>query len=99
MKKLLLLLFCFIILAAFGKDDPPSGNPRTFKLSKGVSNKDYLPNIIIVKFKKGSTVSQIRSAISNLSSNTLSQVIFINGSCRFESQYIAAGQRPGRIQL
>ena len=71
MKKLLPVIFYFLVLAAFGKDDPPSGVPRTFKLAKGVTEKDYLPNTIIIKFKQGSSTSEIRSATVVLGSNTL----------------------------
>ena len=71
MKKFLPLIFYFLVFAAFGKDDLPSGVPRIFKLAKGVTEKDYLPNIVIIKFKQGSTTSQIRSATSVLGSNTL----------------------------
>ncbi len=71
MRKPLLLLFLFLFSAAFGKDDPPGGVPRTFKLAKGVTEKDYLPNTIIIKFKQGTTAAQISSATSVLGSNRL----------------------------
>jgi serine protease len=70
MKKLLLLLLCFLSVAVFGQQHL-QGNSRVFKLAKGLSEKDYLPNTIIIKFKSGSTVSQIKAATSILGSNTL----------------------------
>lgn len=71
MKKLLLLLLCFSVLAVFGKNDPLQNDPRIFKLPKGLSPKDYIPNTLIVKFKKGISASQIRAATSVLKSNSL----------------------------
>ena len=71
MKKFLLLLLCFSVLAVFGENDPLQNDPRIFKLPKGVSQKDYIPNTLIVKFKKGISASQIRSATSVLKSNSM----------------------------
>lgn len=70
MRKLLLLICCFFVLAVKGQENPRSF-PRTFKLPNGVSTSHYLPNTVIIKFRRGSTVSQIRAATSTLSSNTL----------------------------
>ena len=70
MKKLLLLIFCFSVLAVQGQDNSRRA-PRTFQLPNGLSNNDYLPNTIIIKFRAGSTVSQVREATSTLNSNTL----------------------------
>lgn len=70
MKKLLLLLLCILELAVNGQENPRSLH-RTFSLPHGVSNNDYLPNTVIVKFKSGSSISQIKAATSMLSSNTL----------------------------
>lgn len=70
MKKLLLSLLCFVVIQAFGQTGQNSV-PGTFKLPRGITSSDYLPNTIIVKFKRGTSVSQIRSATSSLSSNLL----------------------------
>ncbi len=70
MKRLLLLIQCFLVLAVYGQENP-SVIPRAFKLAKGLTEKDYLPNTIIVKFRSGSTLNQIRSATTILRSNTL----------------------------
>lgn len=61
MKRLLLLFQCFLVLAAFGQNNPPNV-PRIFKLAKGLTTRHYLPNTIIIKFRSGATSSQIRSA-------------------------------------
>ncbi len=71
MRKPLLLLFLFFFSAAFSKDDPSVKVPRVFKLPAGVAEKDYLPNTIIIKFRKGISASEINSATSLLGSNTL----------------------------
>ncbi|SDM44278.1 Por secretion system C-terminal sorting domain-containing protein [Daejeonella rubra] len=71
MKRFLLLVFFFSSLAASGSDDPQSVNPRVFKLPKGLSAKDYLPNTLIVKFRKGVSTGDIRSATSSFGLNSL----------------------------
>ena len=70
MKRLLLLFQCFVVLAAFGQDNALNVQ-RTFKLAKGLSSRNYLPNTIIIKFRSGITSSQIRSATTILGPNTL----------------------------
>ncbi len=70
MKKLLLLICCLFALAVQGQDNSRDIS-RTFKLPKDVSDKQYLPNTVIVKFRGGSSASQIKAATSMLSSNTL----------------------------
>ena len=60
MKSFLLLVFFFLSLAASGNDDPQSVNPRSFKLPKGITAKDYLPNTLIIKFRKGVSDTDIR---------------------------------------
>lgn len=71
MRILLLLTFLFFFSAAFAKDDPQNGHSRTFKLARGVTEKDYLPNTIIIKFRKGTTSLQINSSTSAIGSNRL----------------------------
>lgn len=71
MKRFLLLLFLFTSLAVFGKDSPQTDNPRSFKLPKGITAKDYLPNTIIIKFRKGVSATEIRSATSVFGLNSL----------------------------
>jgi serine protease len=60
MKKNLLLLFCFFQLAVYGQAGTGQV-PRTFKMPKGISEKDYLPNTLIVKFRSGIALDQIRN--------------------------------------
>lgn len=70
MKKLLLLIFCLFALAVQGQE--ASRFPgRKFTFPNGISAEDYLPNTVIIKFKEGSTVSQIKAATVALTSNTL----------------------------
>ncbi len=64
MKRLLLLFCCFHVLTALGQNDAGISRRTSFKLPQGISQKDYLPDVIIVKFRKGSTTAQIRSASS-----------------------------------
>jgi len=71
MKSFLLLVFFFCSLAASGNDDPQSAKPRSFKLPKGISTKNYLPNTLIVKFRKGVSTTDIRSATSSFGLNSL----------------------------
>lgn len=61
MKKILLLLLFYPVLAGFCQP-VPDHLPRTFKLASGLTEKDYLPNTVIVKFRVGSTAAQIRAA-------------------------------------
>lgn len=70
MKRLLLLIQCLLVLAAYGQENPLN-IPRNFKLAKGLTERNYLPNTVIVKFRSGITSSQIRSATTILKSNTL----------------------------
>jgi serine protease len=67
MKKNLLLLLCFFQLAVYGQGGT-AHVPRTFKMPKGVSEKDYLPNTLIIKFRSGTPLNQIRNSGSILSS-------------------------------
>jgi serine protease len=64
MKRLLLLFCCFHVLTALGQNGAGISRRTSFKLPQGISQKDYLPDVIIVKFRKGSTAAQIRSASS-----------------------------------
>ena len=70
MTRPLLLVFCFFVLAVQGQENPRTGG-RKFNFQKGITAADYLPNTVIIKFKTGSTVSQIKSATSTLNSNIL----------------------------
>ncbi|WP_276363161.1 S8 family serine peptidase [Daejeonella sp. H1SJ63] len=65
MKTLLLLLCCLLVITAFAQNGPDSGKKTSFKLPQGVTEKDYLPGVVIVKFKKGSTSGQINSVSSS----------------------------------
>ena len=71
MKRFLLLLFLFTSMAVFGNDSPQSDNPRSFKLPKGITAKDYLPNTLIIKFRKGVSATEIQSATSVFALNSL----------------------------
>jgi len=55
----------------FGQTGAGVGPEPSFKLPKGVSQKDFLPDVIIVKFRKGSTAAQIRSVSSATSLRSL----------------------------
>lgn len=61
MKNLLLLVCCLIVNTAFAQESTDLRKKEIFKLPQHISDKDYLPGIVIVKFKKGSTSSQINS--------------------------------------
>jgi len=69
MNKLLLLLLCFFVLAVRGQESLRSV-PGKFKLPKGISESDYLPNTLIIKFRKDMSVSQISAATTTLSANS-----------------------------
>ena len=58
-------------MAVFGNDSPQSDNPRSFKLPKGITAKDYLPNTLIIKFRKGVSAAEIQSATSVFALNSL----------------------------
>lgn len=67
MGKLLLLFFITFAAAVYGDDIP--GNPgsgKKFKLPPGISQKDYTPNTLIVKFKAGASNSA-KTKVSNKS--------------------------------
>ncbi|MES2653757.1 MAG: S8 family serine peptidase [Bacteroidota bacterium] len=65
MKKLYPLFIFILILFAFKQDDPKaSSKVGKFVLPKGVTAKDYLPNTLIVKFKKSAS-KQVNSISSN----------------------------------
>lgn len=64
MRAIFLLLFFFCASFAFGNNDPQPSKSRKFNLPDGVTTKDYLPNTIIIKFKKGISSSQSRSTAS-----------------------------------
>lgn len=64
MKRLLLLFCCFHVLTAFGQNGAGISRKTSFKLPQGISQKDYLPDVIIVKFRKGTSAAQVRSASS-----------------------------------
>ncbi|WP_026896752.1 S8/S53 family peptidase [Daejeonella oryzae] len=49
MKKVLLSVFLLLANFAYSKDDPFKN--KLFKLPKGVTSKDYVPGMLIVKFK------------------------------------------------
>jgi serine protease len=71
MKNFLLLLFLFTSMAVFGNNSPQTDNPRSFKLPKGITAKDYLPNTLIIKFRKGVSAAEIQSATSVFALNSL----------------------------
>jgi subtilisin family serine protease len=71
MKNFLLLLFLFTTLAVSGNDSPQTDNPRSFKLPKGITTKDYLPNTLIIKFRKGVSAAEIQSATAVFGLNSL----------------------------
>jgi subtilisin family serine protease len=53
MKKIYPIFLLFFMLVAFKQEDPTVLNRKgKFVLPKGVTSKDYLPNTLIVKFKK-----------------------------------------------
>lgn len=53
MKKLYPIILLLFILLSFKKEDPKSiRNGAKFVLPKGVTSADYLPNTLIVKFKR-----------------------------------------------
>lgn len=52
MKLTFLLLFSFFTSITFAFDEPPQ--KRRFKLPAGVTDRDYLPNKLIIKFKSDS---------------------------------------------
>jgi subtilisin family serine protease len=53
MKKIYPILLLFFMLLSFKQEDPTLLNRKgKFVLPKGVTSKDYLPNTLIVKFKK-----------------------------------------------
>src|SRR6476660_8985085 len=70
MRRLLLLICCFLGLAVYGQSNL-TRSPRTFKLPNGVSANDFLPNTVIIKFRDGSSINQIRAATTTLTSNSL----------------------------
>lgn len=70
MKRLLLLIFCFSVLAVRAQENSRNVS-RIFNFPKEISQADYLPNTVIIKFRVGSTIKQIREATSTLNSNTL----------------------------
>jgi len=71
MTKFILLVLFISSLAAFGNDDPKSVNPRSFKLPNGISANDYLPNKLIIKFRKGVSFTAIQAATSTFGLNSL----------------------------
>ena len=78
MKKIYLYLVVLFLLMAFKPEDPKSlVTAGKFVLPKGVTAKDYLPNTLIVKFKK-SSAKQINSlsstAKTELTANGISLV-------------------------
>ncbi len=64
MKNLLLLLCSLLINMAFAQDGTDLRKKAIFKLPRQISDKDYIPGIVIVKFRKGITASQINSVSS-----------------------------------
>ncbi len=53
MKKIYPILLVFLLFLSFKQEDPKLVSKGTkFILPKGVTSKDYLPNTLIVKFKK-----------------------------------------------
>lgn len=61
MKNILLLLCCLIVFEAFAQSNTNSDKRQRFKLPENVSEKDYLPGIVIVKIRKGISSNQISS--------------------------------------
>lgn len=100
MKKLLLLIFCFFVLAVQGQDHSRSAS-RTFNLPKSVSDRHYLPNTVIIKFREGSSASQIRAATSTLSSNTLkiSSAGLKDVKQLFKASVLSANRPVGRTDV
>lgn len=72
MKNFLLLLFCLHFCPVFGQNEPPKEQKTSFKLPEGIKSNDYLPGIVLVKFRKGISKTQISSISSHLSSKNLS---------------------------
>lgn len=54
MRKIYFILLAVFILLAFKQDNAEfSSQKAKFKLPKGITEKDYLPNTLVVKFKSG----------------------------------------------
>lgn len=64
MKNLLLLLCCLLVNTAFAQEGTDLRKKAVFSLSQHISDKDYLPGVVIVKFKKGISSGQINSVSS-----------------------------------
>ncbi|HEY1009453.1 MAG TPA: S8 family serine peptidase, partial [Daejeonella sp.] len=98
MRIFLLLILFFLQLAVYGQDGS-HGIPRTYKMPKGVSGKDYLPNTVIVKFKVDATPGQIQN-IATIFKTKLPNIT--SGSIRnvnqlFKKSLQATTKATGRI--
>jgi len=76
MKRLLLLFCCFQVFSAFGQNAALDSRNVLFKLPDGINQKDYIPGVVIVKFRKESSAIQIRSASAALSAKNLKLKVF-----------------------
>ncbi|MEJ5994375.1 S8 family serine peptidase [Pedobacter sp. Du54] len=107
MKKLYPFLLFLFILLAFKQEDPKSLATRAkFVLPKGVNAKDYLPNTLIIKFKKSAN-KQVNSIASSakiaLTANGVSIIslnkLFSNETKTVGTQALAQGSLPDLSDL
>lgn len=61
MRLLLPLFLLFSALFAYSDDGQKLSAPAKFKLPRGVTSKDYIPNQVIVKFKAASAMNKSKS--------------------------------------
>lgn len=57
MRKIYLIVLVLFALLAFAEHTPPD-KPK-FKLPAGVTEKDYLPNTLVIKFKEGARIDAV----------------------------------------
>ncbi len=107
MKKFYPLLLLLLLIMAFKQEDPKSLVTKgKFVLPKGVTAKDYLPNTLIVKFKK-SADKQVNSIASSarteLSANGVSIIslskLFANETKSIGTQSLAKNPLPDLSDL
>ncbi|RYG03964.1 MAG: hypothetical protein EOO07_31380 [Chitinophagaceae bacterium] len=107
MKKFYPFFLLLFILIAFKQEDPKSPAKRAkFVLPKGVTAKDYLPNTLIVKFKKSAN-KQVNSIASSakieLTVNGVTLVslskLFVNETKTVGTQSLAQGPLPDLSDL
>ncbi|MGF1925021.1 MAG: hypothetical protein ACQUHE_12650, partial [Bacteroidia bacterium] len=91
MKKIYPILLVLFLLMAFKREDPKSY--AKFTLPKGVTARDYLPNTLIIKFKRSAS-KQVNS-ISNVARTELNAkgVSIISLERLFPSQTRSAGSQ------